>query len=64
MGEYLIEAKKAADKKHEEMSWLMCFMTNTPPSFDACKEFCEQKGFKITKDDYNTACKKMCFLVK
>ena len=47
------------DRKNEIKPWLQCFIATTPPSFEDCKKFFESKKMKLSKQDYEEACKTM-----
>jgi len=55
--EQLIQERK--DNRKASISWLECFICQTPPTFEQCKEHFASKGMKVNRDDYEAACKNM-----
>ena len=47
------------EKRRVTRPWLECFLCQTAPSFEDCKEHFEKKGMLLTRADYDAACKKM-----
>jgi uncharacterized protein YecE (DUF72 family) len=47
------------NKRRVTRPWLQCFLCQTPPTFEDCKEHFEEKGMLLTKTDYEDMCKKM-----
>lgn len=40
-------------------TWIECYLAQTPPTFEDCRDYFAGKGLTITKRDYESACKKM-----
>ena len=58
---FFMEMKQERDSKRTEARpWLQCYITQTPPTFEECKEHFEPKGILITKTDYEDICTEMC----
>lgn len=39
--------------------WLECFICQTPPTYETCRDFLTEKGFVLSRTDYEDVCKRM-----
>ena len=57
---YLKEIYEARqEQRRVTRPWLQCFLCQTVPSFEECKEHFEKEGMLLTRTDYEDVCKKM-----
>ena len=59
----LTEATSSSPKKSKLEGpvgpWIECYLGQTPPTFEDCRDHFVSKGLKISEREYKTACKKM-----
>ena len=47
------------EKRKESREWLECFICQTPPTYEDCKEHLAGKEMILTRLDYEDICEKM-----
>ena len=48
------------EKRRISRAWLQCYLAQTPPTFEHCREHFEEQGMILSKTDYEDICSKMC----
>jgi len=46
-------------RRKEARLWLQCYLANTAPSYEQCKEHFDKKDMLLTREDYDDICKLM-----
>ena len=52
----LLERK---EKRRTSRAWLQCYLAQTPPTFEHCKQHFEEQGMILSRTDYEDICEKM-----
>lgn len=47
------------EHRQESRAWLECHLAQTPPTYERCKAWLEEKGLSLTRRDYESVCKKL-----
>jgi hypothetical protein len=57
---YSQELNEAREEKRDvTRPWLQCYLCQTVPTFEDCKEHLQEKGMLLIKEDYEEMCKKL-----